>query len=192
MSSQKRNTAKPPADQFTVCDDGTVDLRVRGQMVYLRCPAVAELEQVVLGNARLNKELAAIGAELMAHQARVLDWAQRATAAAAEAPSEALQAPPEAQDAPEAPEAAETPEGASVPDGPPLTLPDGREPHELMLAQRRLVAEFWFKEIISPLADPAPDPPLTPETLPYFCTNGDSIARILDGWYGIPPVPGDG
>lgn len=73
----KKTKAKPPADAFTVNDDGTIDLRIKGEMHYLRCPTVGELQKIVVLHAGLVKELGDIAGLLAGSQQAVLDLAKK-------------------------------------------------------------------------------------------------------------------
>lgn len=161
MPSTKRNNAKPLADTFTVNDDGTIDLRVKETMIYLRCPTYGELQKLIVGHARLVKDLA--------ENSKLLIAAQQELMAAAQTLAE------------------EAPEGIT-PDYDGLVLPGGKEAHEYVLAQRDMVAAFWADQVIAVLADQK----IAATDLPAFLTNAGSVARAVDGWYGLPSVPGDG
>lgn len=169
MPPKARNAAKPAPDSFDVNPDGTIDLRVKGQMVYLRCPTVGELEKIVTGHARVLKEMEEIRAVLMEYQTAVLTAELTKAQAAAE---------------PDSPDV-----GSNEEIEPPM-LPDGQEAYELVLKQRRVVSEFWATEILPILSDPRVT--IDASDLPGFFGNGESLARALGGWYGLPPVPGGG
>lgn len=71
--------------------------------------------------------------------------------------------------------------------------PEGIEDRatEMLVEHRTRVAEFW-SGAIAELAVPQPSPPISAMDLPAFLSHPGSLARALEGWYGLPTVPGDG
>lgn len=162
MPSSKRNAAKPPPDSLEVNADGTIDLRIKGEMIYLRCPTVGELQKIVVGHTALLTELSEIAQQLSAYQAATLEHAVAVIAA----------------------KDADEPE----PERPEIITDD--EAQELLFRQWAIVAGYWASEIIPTLTDGAHA--VVAEDLPAPFSRADSIGRALRGWYGLPSVPGVG
>lgn len=150
-------STKPAADSIEVNADGTVDLRIKGEMVYLRCPTVGEVEKIVLGHAALVKRLSEIGKQLAEYQ--------KVAMAHAVATAEALQA---GSEPPEAPEGMLSEEDATG----------------LVFSQWHDVAGFWATEIIPMLTDGTHE--VLPQDLPSVFSRPESVSRAVGGWYGLP------
>lgn len=174
MPSTKRNTAKPEGDNFWVRDDGTVDIRSRGEMHYLRCPTVDEMQKFAQLHYQLLRDVNEGAGEMAEIQQRLFGRINDAVATTDET---------EPSDVPDVIDVPVSPDEEQI-------TADGERVQELLARQRTLVADFWAVHVIPTLADP--EWKVSAGNLPAFFAHPGSVGRLINGWYSLPPVPGGG